>query len=67
VSRRLAFTQAEIARAVKGARAAGLPLKRIEIDGSGKIVLVAGDPESDPADENPWDGVFRDPKQSRPS
>jgi hypothetical protein len=68
VSRRPAFTQAEIGRAVKGARAAGLTPKRIEIDGSGRIVVEAGDPEPDLADNNPWDRVLRhDPKASRTS
>jgi hypothetical protein len=38
---RPAFRQAEITRAVKGARAAGLAIGRVEIDADGKIVLIA--------------------------
>ena len=40
--RRIAATQAAIARALKGARAAGLKVSRVEIEG-GKIVLYSGE------------------------
>jgi hypothetical protein len=67
MSRRLPFTQADVSRAVKGARAAGLPLTRVEIDQAGKIVLVAGqetapatpDIELPTAEKNEWDEVLQ--------
>ncbi|MCJ2120672.1 hypothetical protein MKK65_29645 [Methylobacterium sp. J-001] len=40
--RRQIITQAAIARAVKGAQAAGLKVGRVEIEG-GKIVLYSGE------------------------
>ena len=44
------FKQADIARAVKGAIAAGLHVSRVEIDAEGKLVLVFGSPDrQDPA------------------
>jgi hypothetical protein len=47
ISRRPArVSQADIARAVKGAKAPGFEVGRLEIDASGKIVLIAGPPET---------------------
>jgi hypothetical protein len=42
MSRRTAFRQADVSRAVKGATSAGVTISRIEIDAAGKIVIVAG-------------------------
>jgi hypothetical protein len=42
-SRRPSFTQANISRAAKGAMAAGLNVIRVEVDATGKIVVVCGD------------------------
>ena len=52
------FKQGDVTKALKGAVAAGLDVKRVEIDRDGKIVVVAGQPE--PAlspDGNEWDTV----------
>jgi hypothetical protein len=57
------FTQADISRAIKGAikgaRAAGMGLARVEFDPStGKVIVVAGKPEAAPASGlNDWDGA----------
>jgi hypothetical protein len=39
------FRQSDIAKAVKGAEAAGLNVIRVEVGKDGKIVVVAGNPE----------------------
>ena len=40
-----AFRQADVSRAVKGAKAAGIDVARVEIGLDGRIVVVAGLPE----------------------
>ncbi len=40
------FTQADVARTIKGALRAGLSIGRIEIDASGAIILIAGAQEA---------------------
>lgn len=54
--RPLPFKQADVLRAVKGARAAGMDLGRVEIDPStGRIVLVAaGKAEAPTNDLDRW-------------
>jgi hypothetical protein len=42
MSRRAGATQADIARAIKAARAAGLVVSRVEVDGP-KIVILTAD------------------------
>jgi hypothetical protein len=51
---RPAFRQADVTRAVKGARAAGLNIGRVEIDRDGKIVLIVGSeaPEASPEQDD---------------
>jgi hypothetical protein len=53
--RRLAFRERDVARAIKGARAGGLEVARVEIDHSGphsRIIVVAGKPESQTAEND---------------
>src|SRR4029077_14171547 len=40
----LPFRQTDVARAIKGAVAAGLTVQRVEVDKAGKIVVVVGSP-----------------------
>jgi hypothetical protein len=42
MTRRAAFRQTDVSRAVRGATAAGVSIARIEVDASGKIVIIAG-------------------------
>lgn len=45
--------QADVARAVRGALKAGLSVSRVEVDASGKIIVICGDapaPVASPAD-----------------
>ena len=51
MSRRLAFRQADVSRALKGALAAGLTVTRVEIGSDGKIVIVSGKDEPEPAND----------------
>jgi len=46
VTRRQAFRQADVLRAVRGVKAAGVEVSRVEIDQAGKIVIVSGQAES---------------------
>lgn len=54
---KLIFTQGDVTRALKGAAAAGVDVKRFEIDRDGKIVIVTGQPEAPAVSENEWDAV----------
>jgi hypothetical protein len=40
----LPFRQTDVARAIKGAVAAGLTVQRVEVDKAGKIVVVVSGP-----------------------
>ena len=44
------FRQADLTRAVRGARAAGLEVARIEIDRDGKIVILTPTARTAPSD-----------------
>jgi hypothetical protein len=49
VSRRpCIFKQTDLTRALKGARAAGMEIARVEIESDGRIVVVPGMPEAEP-------------------
>ncbi len=63
-TRRIAFRQADVARALKGATAAGLVIGRVEIDQNGKIVIgatteAAVGPAGNSAGGNEWDEVLK--------
>jgi hypothetical protein len=52
VCRVLRFRQADISRAVKGVKAAGVSVSQIEIGSDGRIVITSGEPQaSQPPDE----------------
>lgn len=53
------FKQGDITKALKAAVAAGLAVKRVEVDRDGRIVVVAGrsEHESAPTQANEWDSV----------
>jgi hypothetical protein len=56
----LPFRQTDVARAIKGAVAAGLTVQRVEVDKDGKIVVVVGDPSQNPLSStggSEWDRV----------
>jgi hypothetical protein len=56
---RASFTQADVSRALKGAKQAGYAVSRAVINRAGDIVLEFGDmPDEVPAKRNPWDEVL---------
>jgi hypothetical protein len=60
MSRACTFTEADVYRALKAARKAGLPVHKFEIDRTGKIVVLTGKAEDSANDDNgrnEWDGV----------
>jgi hypothetical protein len=61
------FRQTDLTRALKGARAAGMGIARVEIEKDGKIVVVPGEQQKGSSESvtapNEWDEVFDgDPK-----
>jgi hypothetical protein len=55
-----AFRQQDVTRAVKAVTAAGVHIARIEIDKSGKIVIITANPIdqlSEMTEANEWDSV----------
>jgi hypothetical protein len=50
------FKQGDVTKALKGAVNAGLAVRRFEIDRDGKIVVIAGRPDSQ-EQANEWDAV----------
>jgi hypothetical protein len=55
------FRQTDLTRALKGLRAAGVEIGRVEIDGTGRIVVVAAKTAEDTGDvlgeHNEWDTI----------
>jgi hypothetical protein len=56
------FRQSDVTRALKGVRAAGFGVERVEIAKDGKIVVVPGKPHAGKADvgddHNDWDDAL---------
>jgi hypothetical protein len=61
------FQAADVARALKGAAAAGMPVARVEVDRDGKIVVVIGKAADHSIEANEWDVELNDkaPAQAR--
>lgn len=54
------FTQAEVSRILKGAKAAGVPICGVEVDQAGKIVVLIGERQHEIVETgNPWDKVLQ--------
>ena len=60
MSRTVAFRQTDLVRALRGADKAGMSVSRIEIDPTGKIVMVMASPSAEPQEgtANEWDVVL---------
>jgi hypothetical protein len=55
---RLPFKQGDVTRALRGVSAAGQPVRRIEINREGKIVVFVGKPdEREGLGDNEWDKI----------
>ena len=57
-SRAARFTQADVARALKAAQRAKMPIASVRIEPDGSINLIPGEPPVVPPSQsqNPWDG-----------
>jgi hypothetical protein len=57
------FRQADLSRALKAAQAAGVAVGRVEIEPTGKIVMVFGKApvpgQPAPGEPNEWDDVLK--------
>jgi hypothetical protein len=54
------FRQQDVTRAVKAVTAAGVHIARVEIDKTGKIVIITGDPTDrlgEMTEANEWDNI----------
>lgn len=60
------FTQGDISKLLKGAKAAGIPVKRVIIDRSGRIVADFGETDQNTGQPNEWDEVFN-AQEERPA
>jgi hypothetical protein len=64
MSRPAVFTQGDISKLLKGAKAAGVEVTRVEIDRTGKIVAQFGAlPAAGSAPANEWDEVLSAEKE----
>jgi hypothetical protein len=54
------FRQADITKAIRGATKAGLSVSRVEIDATGKIVVIcSGDAPEQPESVDGWEARLR--------
>jgi hypothetical protein len=57
------FRQRDVTKAIKAAAKAGIPVKRVEIDKTGKIIIVISKTEDaasgDRPEKNEWDRVLQ--------
>lgn len=51
------FRQVDVTKVLKAANAAGLDVKRVEIDRDGKIVVIAGKSDAECLSRGDWDDV----------
>jgi hypothetical protein len=51
----LPFRQTDVARAVRGAVSAGLTVQRVEVDKTGRIIVVVGETGKATGERNEWD------------
>jgi hypothetical protein len=67
--RDLTFRKNDAVRAIRAARAAGIPNPCIKIDRHGTITILSGEPPngSPDADANPWDEVSTHVKDTQRS
>ena len=64
MSRASAFKQADLTRALRAGRDAGLNVARYEIEPSGKIVILTAGDDARPSSSNEWDEVLHGPQTS---
>jgi hypothetical protein len=55
-NRPASFRQADVTRAIKAARKAGIEIARVEVDNGGKITIIVGKPSetSNETEPNDW-------------
>jgi hypothetical protein len=53
------FRKRNVRVAIEAAKAAGVPVGRVEIDKDGKITIIAGKPDCDELG-NPWDADLKE-------
>jgi hypothetical protein len=64
----LTFKKRDVKSALEASRDAGLSVARVEINRDGTIVIVAGKPDTNATDGNPWDEVLTNAAdEKRPS
>jgi len=64
VTKPAVFTQGDVSKVLKGAKAAGFTVTRVEVDRTGRIVAQIATADNDAAEPNEWDVVF-DAKKER--
>ncbi len=62
--RSTSFRQVDVSRAIKGARAAGMMVARVEIDSEGRIVIIAADGNQQQDEFERWEAKHHAGKSS---